>query len=115
MYVKWQTKKRSQAWHSRGDLLTATLVECHRVDGKPRQKVVSYLGSVRQELIAEHKIHRLYFWDAVAERLERLGTRIDTATKQKIEAQLAARVPKPTAQQRARLLDNLWRTRGASS
>ena len=108
MYVKWQTKRRSKAWHSRGDLLTATLVECRRVDGKPRQKVVSYLGSVRLDFVDEHLIHHLHFWDSVHDRLDRVGERIDTATRRRIEMKLARRVAKPTARQRARLLDDLW-------
>ena len=111
MYVKWQKKRRSKAWHSRGDLLTATLVECRRVDGKPRQQVVSYLGSVRLELIESHRIHHLYFWDAVSERLDRLEGRLDDKVRRRIEAALARRVAKPTARQRAKLLDDLWRSR----
>ena len=54
MYVKWQVKKRSSAWHSRGNLLTATLVECRRIEGKPRQQVVAYLGSVRLDYVGQH-------------------------------------------------------------
>lgn len=111
MYVKWQVKKRSSAWHSRGDLLTATLVECRRVEGKPRQQVVAYLGSVRLDYAGQHKIHHVYFWDAVSERLDRLGDRLDIKTRQKIEAKLAQRVAKPSARERAKLLDNLWRSR----
>ncbi len=111
MYVKWQTKRRSKAWHSRGDLLTATLVECRRIEGRPRQKVISYLGSVRLDFVEQHMIHHLYFWDSVSDRLDRIGDRIDTASRQRIEKKLSHRVAKPTAAQRAKLLDNLWRSR----
>jgi hypothetical protein len=111
MYVKWQTKRRSKAWHSRGDLLTATLVECHRIDGKPRQRVISYLGSVRLDFVKRHMIHHLYFWDNVGEHLDRIGDQMDTAARRKIETKLSQRVAKPTATQRAKILDNLWRSR----
>ena len=108
MYVKWQTKRRSKAWYSRGDLLTATLVECHRIDGQPRQKVVSYLGSVRLDFVDQHLVHHLHFWDSVSERLDRMGERIDTATRRRIERKLSERVTRPNATQRAKLLKDLW-------
>ena len=54
-------------------------------------------------------IHHLYFWDSVSDRLDRIGNRIDTATRRGIETKLSQRVAKPTAAQRAELLDNLWR------
>ena len=108
MYVKWQTKRRSKAWYSRGDLLTATLVECHRIDGRPRQKVVSYLGSVRLDFVDQHLVHHLHFWDSVSERLDRMGERIDTATRRRIERKLSERVTRPNATQRAKLLKDLW-------
>ena len=52
MYVRWQTY-RSQAlnfWHAENNdrraRLKAILVESARVDGKPRQKHVAFLGSI---------------------------------------------------------------------
>jgi len=48
---------------------------------------------------------------APVQRLDRLGDRLDTKTRQKVEAKLALRVAKPSAKERAKLLDNLWRSR----
>jgi hypothetical protein len=39
MYVRWKRQKRDQ-----GETTRAALVRSVRVDGKPRQKVVKYLG-----------------------------------------------------------------------
>lgn len=55
MYVRWQTY-RSQAlnpWQRKGNdkraRLKAILVESVRIDGKPRQKHIAFLGSFGQE------------------------------------------------------------------
>ena len=45
MYVKWQSRQRTTLRGS--PLLTAVLVECRRVDDRPRQRTVAYLASVR--------------------------------------------------------------------
>lgn len=54
MFVRRKTR-RSQgnrlyhAWQSIDDLtLSASLVECSRVGGRPRQRVVSYLARIHQ-------------------------------------------------------------------
>ena len=85
MFVRWQ-KRHAKRW----DLITAALIESARVDGQPRQRHVAYLGSVR--------INRaIRFWQRVDACLDKLDV---TATdRHKIEAMLAAEVPRPSAAQ----------------
>ena len=44
MYLKWQSRPRKRIG---SPLLTAVLVESHRVGGKPRQRTVAYLAGIR--------------------------------------------------------------------
>jgi hypothetical protein len=48
MFIRWRRKKSEKEGL---DLhyLRAELVECNRIDGKPRQKTVKYLGSIRED------------------------------------------------------------------
>lgn len=77
-------------------ILSAQLVECHRVDGKPRQKVIKYLGTISERGI-EHIGHRVHFWRHVGAALKTL----DLAPEQQhiIEQALHARVPFPAKEE----------------
>jgi hypothetical protein len=95
-------------------LLAAVLVQSERRDGKPRQKIVAYLGFVREEHAREKVWARKMFWDEARRRLDALG--LGPAERQKVEAALGARVPRPTAEEVeednraiARLLQSLRR------
>jgi hypothetical protein len=79
-------------------LWSAVLVNCERRDGKPRQKIVAYLGGIDQECI-KHTDHRASFWDGATRKLDDLG--LDGATRRKVEASLTAVVRNPTARERA--------------
>jgi hypothetical protein len=74
MHVRWQTY-RSQALNpnrrARNDeraRLKAVLVESVRVDGQPRQKHITFLGSMS---IDRSDMRR--FWHAVTARFDQLG------------------------------------------
>ena len=62
MYVRWKKRERSRrGWHTEPpQLLTAVLVESRRVDGKPRQRTVAYLGSIRSDYL-DDATFRFYF------------------------------------------------------
>jgi len=75
----------------------AVLVESVRVDGKPQQRHIAYLGSIAD---SAPLMVRIRFWDKITERLDRLADRLSTAEHKKIEKALSARVPRPTAAQR---------------
>jgi hypothetical protein len=91
MFVRWQKYRNKPA-------TTAILVEGVRVDGKPRQRHLAYLGSFRREWVKDTH-YRSWWWHHVAERLDRLGNRISPDDRHRIEAALAAKVRRVTAKQ----------------
>jgi hypothetical protein len=98
MYVRWQY------WHQRKRRITryywqtpadahAILVESSRVDGKPKQRHIAYLGSAH----GHPDVHyRAWWWHHMTAKLDQLGNRIGDA-RPKIEAALAEKVPPVTA------------------
>jgi hypothetical protein len=90
MYIRWKRRwrRRRQEWAH-----YAELVACVWAAGRPRQRVVSYLGSLR-EPYRDAPAHRQRFWAQVEQRLTTLG--LDPGTQQRLTAQLAQQVPRPT-------------------
>jgi hypothetical protein len=71
----------------------AILVEGKRINGKPRQRHVAYLGLVR--LKPEYSPHyRAWWWRRMNAKLDRLATVLTPADRTKIDAALAVKVPK---------------------
>ena len=116
MFVKWQKRRETAAYWQKevGDLLMASLVESRRVNGKPRHKLLTYLGSIREKRAQggpEKAVYQDNFWRDVARRLGRsglLGNRISPDARAKIEEALAKRVRRPT---QAEIDQSLDRTR----
>ena len=69
-----------------------------RVDGKPVQRHVAYLAGFTESAIA-FPVQRCHLWDAIVERLDRMGNRITTIDRQKIEAAIAKKVPRPSLEE----------------
>lgn len=69
----------------------ATLVESRRVNGKPKQTHVAYLGSMTESGI-EIPCWRGYFWEKVTAHLDRLGNRMTPDERKTIEAAIAEKV-----------------------
>jgi hypothetical protein len=117
MYVRWQTYRskalnlRLRECNDRRMRLRAVLVDSVRVDGKPRQKHVAYLGSIQLDdpgMITGDSDHARFwrrmsavgkarFWLNVTRRLEYLGNRIDPRGHDRILAFIAEKVAPPTA------------------
>ncbi len=97
MYVRWRSRPRTRL--PRSPLLTAVVVACRRVNGKPRQRVVAYLAGIREKFIGEHERQHEKFWNRVDARLDELA--LDPATRANIEASIAARVPRVTDEDQA--------------
>jgi hypothetical protein len=97
MYLRWKRRwrPRRQEWAH-----YAELVECRWIAGRPRQRVVGYLASLR-EPYREAPAHRQRFWQQVDQRLPALG--LAPATQQRLVVQLAQQVPRPTADELAAL------------
>jgi hypothetical protein len=97
MFVRWQTY-RSQAlwpWHAESKdkraRLKAILVESVRVDGKPRQKHIAFLGSIASDEAIDGILGKR-FWRDVRSRLKRLGNRVGPEDYERIIASIAAKV-----------------------
>jgi len=93
MYVRWQqyrSQARDQRQRERNDQrarLKATLVKNVRINGKPRQKHVAFLGSMSID-----GSDRPRFWYDVTTRLTRLSNRLSPAEREQIGAAIAKRV-----------------------
>ena len=97
MYVRWQSRSRLRSGKS--PLITAELVESRRVDGKPRQRVLAYLGGIREAYIdVRERIHRA-FWLSVDAHLDKLG--IDPDARARVEARVESRVRRVTPDNQA--------------
>lgn len=72
--------------------LRAELVKSYRdeISGEPRNKFVSYLGSIRKNRI-NNPIARAYFWLDVNTKIARLF--MSANEKESIRSQIRARVP----------------------
>jgi hypothetical protein len=97
MFVRWQLY-RSQAlypWHAkrndRSARLKAVLVESVRVDGKPRQKHIAFLGSIASDASIDDPTG-WRFWRDVTLKLDRLGNRVSADERERIIASIAAKV-----------------------
>jgi hypothetical protein len=77
--------------------LQVTVLEGRRVDGRVRHEQVATLGSVKLPLTVEG---REKFWQALHQRLAKLGNRLDAAEQAKILAAVHQRVPMVTADER---------------
>jgi hypothetical protein len=75
------------------------LVESRRVEGKPRQRVIAYLGAYEDDDRDDPRARR-EFWHDVRAALD--GLRLDAAFRQRLEAQIAARIPPATTEECAR-------------
>jgi hypothetical protein len=67
MFVRWKKRKSvdkqpgHQLWKAGELTYSAELVESYRLNGKPRQKVIAFLGSIKQSELAS-VTSRYYFW-----------------------------------------------------
>lgn len=102
MYVRWKKRTRSR-YHRPQDeqTLSAILVESVRIDGKPRQRIVSYLGCIGSKRLTFF-YHQVDFWQSVDKHLGALD--LSAETRRSIEAALEAVVKKPTPEAQAEAL-----------
>jgi hypothetical protein len=100
MFVRWQNSKSVASWHRGGKInrCRAVLVESARADGKPKQTYIAFIASYDPKH-SDQTSARHYFWKRARERLDRLGNRVSTEDRVKIEVALALRVPPTTPQE----------------
>jgi hypothetical protein len=103
MYVRWQSRKRRHSAYgprrNESDVHWAAIaVENVRVDGKPTQRHITYLGGITESAI--RIVHqRYYFWRKVEDELKSLGSRIGKQDRHRIKQAIARKVPRPTKAQ----------------
>lgn len=111
MFVRWKNRacKDWGAWHGRVDrTFSAYLVKSVRVNGKPRQKVVAFLASVREfaldcpwtsgeEKARRNRTARALFWEQVEARLTHVV--LTEKDRQHLVASLTQVVPQLTAEE----------------
>jgi hypothetical protein len=100
MFIRWTSRARRTSefgpnrWAEPDVHHRAILVKAVRIDGKPRQRHVCYLvGFTESRARTAHQR-----WNEISERLDKLGDRI--TDRDKIEAAVAMKLPKPTAAER---------------
>jgi hypothetical protein len=124
MFVRWQSRKRRRpAFGGWGERIKrgydwaytrpgtseqdkhwrATVVESVRVNGRPTQLHVAYLGGITESAI-EIDAQRAWFWDEVKRRIDRLANRVSVEDRERIEAAVAAKVPPVTKKQHEKIV-----------
>jgi hypothetical protein len=91
MYVRWKHRRLRR---SPDTLHYAELVRSVWLHGASHQRVVGYLGAIREQYRLA-PAHRAWFWARVDRRLAALG--LHATTRQQIESCLAQVVPRPLA------------------
>ncbi len=111
MYLRWQyriPRRRTALGRAieaakfrppkRQPALVAVVVESRRLDGKPRQRLVAYLGSIRRDEI--HRVGgRHKFWTRVDERL----AGFPPEDRERLAAAVEVLVARPTTEEIADL------------
>ena len=103
MFVRWQKRKRkSRAFGGGRDRAdthwAAILAESARVNGKPTQQHVAYLGGITDSAI-EIAAQRAFFWREVMRQLDQLANRVSKDNRTQIEEAIAKKVPRLTRQE----------------
>jgi hypothetical protein len=98
MFVCWQHRVRLYGFGHSGVRWKASLIESVRVDGKANQRHIAHLGSFldRSDFAPRS---RVWFWDNVNVRLNRLGNRVSPQDRKKIEDAIACKVKRPTPEE----------------
>jgi len=105
MFIRWQI---TTAVDPENDRMRAILLESVRIDGKPRQRHIAFLGSVPyRDCNLEDRWH---FWMIAYPVLARLGNRLSTTQRDTIAKALAERV-RPLTLAQVRICEERAETR----
>jgi hypothetical protein len=108
MYVRWKRREKSAgkySWNGPGRVaLSAVLVKSERVNGRPRQKFIAYLGIIEEGRKTLY-FHQREFWQSVDRHLAEL--QLSSELRDKIERDLIAVVERPTQEGLEKVLSEL--------
>ncbi len=91
--IRWKKRERTQTWSdSQADYLIAVLVESQQVDGTPREKTVSFLGSIRSDHLGNPWAVK-DFWTTAERNLS--AVEMSRKMREKILSDLGEVVPFP--------------------
>jgi hypothetical protein len=101
MFVRWQKRRSTRSKYQRwkedpGTVWAAVVVESVRVNGKPQQRHVAYLGTFSQRRLDQIDFD---YWERVTERLDRFDDRLSADDRAKIENMLAEKIQRVTVEQ----------------
>lgn len=101
MFVRWKRtkrlKRRGITVKETGRVaLVAMLVRSERREGKPRQTVVAYLGSIGTDRLGD-AYPRRWFWEKCDARLAVLA--LEPADRARIELAINAVIPRPSPEE----------------
>ncbi len=107
-YIRWKQRSLCRDPWLGGFSLTAILVESQRVNGKPRQRYVRYLASIRVNELSVldggvSPQHVVRFWRDIDRVLDRLNGRLNGCRPQ-VEASVARVLPRLDPETEVRML-----------
>lgn len=96
MFVRWKSRPNHRCWAEPGERqLVAELAECRRVDGRPRQRILAYLGTVAESDISlPRPLSLAAFWSRVDRVLGEII--FDDELRDELAMAIERRVPRPT-------------------
>ncbi len=105
MFIRWKRRQRSVRVYLRGNVPAWTrylyLCESKRIEGKPRQRVVAYLGDFQERYAHDESEEgikrRKSFWWRADQWLEDREL-MDEETCKRLQAKIAEAVPRPDEQ-----------------
>jgi hypothetical protein len=127
MFIRWRSRKRrvpqfggygkqlrsgpdyayERSGKSEQDVhWSAIIIESARVEGKPKQRHVAYLGGITESAI-DIGAQRAWFWVDVMRRLDGLANRVSKDDRARIEAAVGKKVPRPTVAEFEEIVRNM--------
>jgi hypothetical protein len=97
MFVRWEKRQNRRGRLNPDILWIALLCETLRVGGKPRQRRIGCIASIKQSQIDADVVHeRCWLFDGVLDRLHQLPDQVNEQDRDRIIACIAKKVPMPS-------------------
>ncbi len=101
MTVRWERRNAAGSMNRKGYMLSLVLVENYQENGKIKEKLIDHLGTIEERFLNTKArdmkaFHQGLFWAKVDQKLDRL--KLNTGKRNKIEAEISERVPRPDEQ-----------------